>query len=71
MVDLNTELRKIWRYQRGNQNPQMQEGDKPITKRKGTKEQTMICTTLHIKLKIAQHENSINTRGWTQVLRKG
>jgi hypothetical protein len=51
-------LRKVWRYQRGNQNPYIVEGQ--ITewpKQKETKGQITIFKTVHMKLKIEQYES--------------
>ena len=43
--------RKVGRHQRGNQKTYI-EGDNTMTKRKGTKGQTVVVKTLHRKLKI-------------------
>ena len=48
-------LRRVWRYQRGNQNPYIEEGQ-DNTMEKRTKGQTMIYKTLHKKLKIEKRE---------------
>jgi len=44
-------VRRVLRYQRGNQNPQIKEG-KTMAKRKRSKGQTMVNKAQHIKLKI-------------------
>jgi hypothetical protein len=44
-------VRRVWRYQRGNQNPYIEEEDNAMAKRKSTKGKTMIYKTLHIKLR--------------------
>jgi hypothetical protein len=46
--------RKVWRYQRGNEKPEIEGQTTQWQKEKG---QTMICETLHRKLKIEQYEH--------------
>jgi hypothetical protein len=47
-------LRRVWRFQRGNQNPYIEDGlTTQLPKEKG---QTLNYKTLHRKLKIEQHE---------------
>ena len=49
-------IKRIWRYQRGNQNSYIEGQTIQWPKEKGTKGQTMIYKTLSRKLKIEQHE---------------
>ena len=58
-------IRRVWRYQRGNQKPlieipkidkQHEEGETTQWQKKRTQEQTVIYKTWHTKLKIEQHE---------------
>jgi len=56
-------VRRVWRYQRGYQNSQI-EGLTTQWPKKKTKGQTTIYKTLHRKLKIEQHEPH-KKREWT------
>ena len=49
------EIRRAWRYQRGNQNPYIEGQTTQWPKEKSTKGQQR-STNIHIKLKIEQHE---------------
>ena len=62
--------RRVWRYQRANQNPYIEEQTTQWPKEKSAKGKTTIYKTLHRKLKIEQHKPFKNW-GWSRVLRKG
>ena len=68
---LNVIIRRVWRYQRGNQNPQIIEGQKTqYPKKKGQKDKQR--PILHHRENLRSSKtNPAKNRGWTQALRKG
>ena len=62
-------VRRVWRYQRSNQNPYIDKQTTQLPKEKVQKNKQRSTKHTH-KLKIEYHVPN-NNRGWTQVLRKG
>ena len=65
----NMHLKRVWRYQRGNQNPYIEEQTTQWPNEKGHKRTNNDLKNIHIKLKI-EYPYPTKTLGWTQVLRK-
>ena len=53
-INNSISIRKVWRYQRGNQTVNRERTDNTMAKRKQTKRQTIIYKTRHRMLKIEQ-----------------
>ena len=62
--------RRVWRYQRGNQKPYIEEQTTQWPKENSTKGQTTMTKHAY-KTKDGVTRTHTKNRGWTQVLRKG